>query len=55
MSQEKLLSPGMKWILLNMIRWCGMDVIASMALDMCKNLHQTILYLVRSEWKELRV
>ena len=37
-------------ILLSTIRLCGMDIIPSMALDMYKSLHLTILYLLKTPY-----
>ena len=42
-----------KRIRLSAVRSCGMDITPSMALDMCGNLHRTIPYLLRGEWKNL--
>ena len=44
---------GSKGIPLSAIRLCRMDVTHNMALSMCRSPHLNILYLLRSELKDL--
>ena len=41
--------------LLSVVRLCGMNVTPSMALDMCRNLHLTIPYLLKDVWGTLNL